>query len=158
MKILIYGEEQRMKYLGVSEIAKKWNIFVRSVRNYCAQGRVKDAFLKGKTWKIPENAIKPKRKNQKEDQSYHLLDILQEQKSAKYTGRIYHKTQIELTYHSNHIEGSRLTHDQTMYIFDTNTIGVEKQAGNIDDVIETINHLLSIKNIKVNQLYIYGFL
>lgn len=147
MKILIYGEEQRMKYLGVSEIAKKWNISERSVRNYCAQGRVKDAFLKGKTWKIPENAIKPKRKNQKKDQSYNFLDILQEQKSSKYTGGIYHKTQIELTYNSNHIEGSRLTHDQTMYIFDTNTIGLEKQAVNIDDVIETINHFRCVDKI-----------
>ena len=105
-----------MRYLSVAEIAKKWDVSERSVRNYCAQGRVNGAFLTGKTWNIPENAEKPST----------LLDILKEQKASKYSGGIYHKTQIDLTYNSNHMEGSRLTHDQTRYIFETNTIGVEK--------------------------------
>ena len=48
-----------------------------------------------------------------------LLDILQDEKANKYSGGIYHKTQIDLTYNSNHIEGSRLTHEQTRYIFET---------------------------------------
>lgn len=50
-----------MGVLTVSEIAKKWKISERSVRNYCQQGRVKGAVLKGKTWIIPENAEKPER-------------------------------------------------------------------------------------------------
>ena len=69
-----------------------------------------------------------------------LLDILQEEKSSGYSGGIYHKTQIELTYNSNHIEGSSLTHEQTGYIFETNTIGTETGNLNVDDVIETANH------------------
>lgn len=69
-----------------------------------------------------------------------LLDILQEEKSSGYAGGIYHKTQIELTYNSNHIEGSSLTHEQTRYIFETNTIDVENGSLNVDDVIETANH------------------
>ena len=69
-----------------------------------------------------------------------LLDILQEEKSSGYSGGIYHKTQIELTYNSNHIEGSSLTHEQTRYIFETNTIGTETGSINVDDVIETANH------------------
>ena len=69
-----------------------------------------------------------------------LLDILQEEKSSGYSGGIYHKTQIELTYNSNHIEGSSLTHEQTRYIFETNTIGTETGNLNVDDVIETANH------------------
>lgn len=69
-----------------------------------------------------------------------LLDILQEEKSSGYAGGIYHKTQIELTYNSNHIEGSSLTHEQTGYIFETNTIDVENGSINVDDVIETANH------------------
>jgi len=69
-----------------------------------------------------------------------LLDILQEEKSSGYSGGIYHKTQIELTYNSNHIEGSSLTHEQTRYIFETNTIGAETGSINVDDVIETSNH------------------
>ncbi len=77
----------------------------------------------------------------------YLLDIMQEEKAAKYAGGIYHKTQIELTYNSNHIEGSRLTHDQTRYIFETNTIGVENEALNVDDVIETVNHFRCIDKV-----------
>lgn len=112
----------------------------RSVRNYCAQGRVNGAFITSKIWNIPENAEKPERINKRKEVKITLLDILKEQKASKYSGGIYHKTQIELTYNSNHIEGSRLTHDQTRYIFETNTIGVEKEVLNVDDVIETVNH------------------
>ena len=133
-----------MRYLSVAEIAKKWNVSERSVRNYCAQGRVSDAFLAGKTWNIPENAEKPERSNKKKEQPVTLLDILQEQKASKCSGGIYHKTQIELTYNSNHIEGSRLTHDQTRSIFETNTIGMENEVLNVDDVIETANHFRCI--------------
>ena len=138
-----------MKYISVAETAKKWNISERSVRNYCAQGRVPDAFLTGKTWNIPENAKKPKRVKSPRT----LLDILQEEKAKKYSGGIYHKTQIELTYNSNHMEGSKLTHDQTRYIFETNTIGMENEVFNVDDIIETANHFrcidLIIDNAKV---------
>nr|WP_317360885.1 Fic family protein [uncultured Blautia sp.] len=133
-----------MQYLGVTEIAKKWDMSERSVRDYCAKGRVEGAFLTGKTWNIPENAEKPERSNKKKERSITLLDILQEQKANKYPGGIYHKTQIDLTYNSNHIEGSRLTHDQTRYIFETNTIGVGKEILNVDDVIETANHFRCI--------------
>ena len=129
-----------MRYLSVTEIAKKWDVSERSVRNYCAQGRVNGAFITGKIWKIPENAKKPERINKRKEVKITLLDILKEQKASKYSGGIYHKTQIELTYNSNHIEGSRLTLDQTRYIFETNTIGVEKEVLNVDDVIETVNH------------------
>lgn len=136
-----------MRYLSVTEIAKKWNISERSVRNYCAHGRVDGAFLIGKTWNIPENAEKPERTNKKKEQPKTLLDILQNEKKNKYSGGIYHKTQIDLTYNSNHIEGSRLTHDQTRYIFETNTIGVENEVLNVDDVIETANHFRCIDMI-----------
>lgn len=130
-----------MKYVSVADIAKKWQISDRSVRNYCAQGRVAGAFIKGKKWQIPENAENPKRKSK---QTVALRDILQAEKADKYSGGIYHKTQIELTYNSNHIEGSRLTHEQTRYIFETNTIGVENEVLNVDDVIETANHFRCI--------------
>ncbi|HJC56464.1 MAG TPA: Fic family protein [Candidatus Eisenbergiella intestinipullorum] len=136
-----------MGYLSVAETAKKWNISERSVRNYCANGRVQGAFLAGKTWNIPENAEKPERSNKKKEHSITLLDILREEKAGKYSGGIYHKTQIELTYNSNHMEGSRLTHDQTRYIFETNTIGVGNEVLNVDDVIETANHFRCIDRI-----------
>ena len=133
-----------MNYLSVAETAKKWNISERSVRNYCAQERIPGAVLVGKTWHIPENAEKPARSNGKKPPIKTLLSILQEEKRTKYAGGIYHKTQIDLTYNSNHIEGSRLTHDQTRYIFETNTIGAENEVLNVDDVIETSNHFRCI--------------
>ena len=105
------------------------------------------AVVSKKTWNIPENAEKPERSNKKKERPLTLLDILQEQKASKYSGGIYHKTQIDLTYNSNHIEGSRLTHDQTRYIFETNTIGVENEVLNVDDVIETANHFRCIDMI-----------
>ena len=143
-----------MRYLSVAETAKAWNVSERSVRNYCAQGRVAGAFLTGKTWNIPENATKPERSNKKKEQPVTLLDVLKEQKAGRHSGGIYHKTQIDLTYNSNHIEGSRLTHEQTRYIFETNTIGVDKEVLNVDDVIETANHFrcidMIIDNAKAN--------
>ena len=132
-----------MEYVSVAKMAEKWGLSERSVRNYCAHDRIADAKLIGKTWYIPENAQKPERANKKSDTPT-LLQILREQKAAKMTGGIYHKIQIELTYNSNHIEGSRLTHDQTRYIFETNTIGFENEAVNVDDVIETSNHFRCI--------------
>ena len=136
-----------MKYSSVSEIAIKWEITERAVRKYCAEGRVAGAILQGKTWLIPENAVKPARKKREDATPKTLLDILVEEKNAKLHGGIYHKVQIELTYNSNHIEGSRLTHDQTRYIYETNTIGVTDQTVRVDDIIETANHFRCIDHI-----------
>lgn len=134
-----------IKYLSSAEIAKKWGISERSVRNYCNEGRVKGAVLIGNNWNIPEDALKPERLNQKP--TNHFLDILKREKNESRKGGIYHKIQIELTYNSNHIEGSRLTHDQTRYIYETNTIGINESAINVDDIIETANHFRCIDKI-----------
>ena len=133
-----------MNYISVIDAAKKWNISERSVRNYCAEGRVSGAVLVGKTWMIPDGAEKPVRKIRSDASPETLLDILQREKKALLSGGIYHKVQIELTYNSNHIEGSRLTHDQTRYIFETNTIGVTSDNLNVDDIVETSNHFRCI--------------
>ena len=133
-----------MNYISVSEAAKKWNISERSVRNYCAEGRISGAVLVGKTWMIPEGVDKPIRKTRSDANPETLLDILQREKNTSLSGSIYHKVQIELTFNSNHIEGSRLTHDQTRYIFETNTIGVTNDTVNVDDIVETSNHFCCI--------------
>ena len=139
-----------MKNLSVAEISKKWDMSERSVRNYCAQGRIDGAYLVGKTWLIPENALKPERKNKSVSYSDTLLGRLMFEKENGIDGGIYHKIQIELTYNSNHIEGSRLTHDQTRYIFETNTIGVDNSSVNVDDVVETANHFKCIDTVIEN--------
>ena len=135
-----------MKYISVSEAAQKWGISERSVRNYCALGRVAGARLVGKTWEIPEVAEKPKRAV-RSDKKRTLLDVLREEKSARLSGGIYHRIQVDLTYNSNHIEGSRLTHDETRYIFETNTIGLSEKSVNVDDIVETSNHFRCIDSV-----------
>lgn len=139
-----------MDYISVAEAAKRWNLSERSVRNYCAIGKIPDAVLAGKTWKIPADADKPKRTNAKAENI--LLTILQDEKKQQRKGGIYHKVQIDLTYNSNHIEGSRLTHDQTRYIYETNTIGFENGAVNVDDVVETANHFRCIDTVIDNAM------
>lgn len=139
-----------MKYLSVKEIALIWNISERSVRNYCTSGRVPGAFLTGKSWNIPENAKKPDRIEKNIPAERTLFGILKEEKRTGARGGIYHKIQIELTYNSNHMEGSRLTHDQTRYIYETNTIGITDGSLQVDDIIEASAHFRCIDEVIEN--------
>lgn len=132
-----------MDFVSVKEYAKGHGIAERTVRNYCVQGKIPGARLVGKTWSIPSDAVLPARANARQRISP-LLRALREQKEAKMKGGIYHRTQIDLTYSSNHIEGSRLTKEQTRYIFETNTIGITDEAVKVDDIIETANHFRCI--------------
>lgn len=132
-----------MKYISVAEFAAKYGISERTARNYCSLGKIEGATLIGKTWSIPADAELPGRKS-RQRKAMPLLVALRQEKEAKLKGGIYHKTQIDLTYNSNHIEGSRLTHDQTRYIFETNTIGIEGESVRVDDIIETTNHFRCI--------------
>lgn len=133
-----------MEYIFVSQYADKFGISERTARNYCAQGKIEGAFLTGKTWNIPADAVIPSRKKKKVSL---LLHAFREQKASRLKGGIYHRTQIDLTYNSNHIEGSRLTHDQTRFIFETNTISNIDTTINVDDVLETVNHFRCIDYI-----------
>ena len=132
-----------MKYISVADFASKFGISERTARNYCSLRKIEGATLIGKTWSIPTDAELPGRKS-RQRKSMPLLVALRQEKEAKLKGGIYHKTQIDLTYNSNHIEGSRLTHDQTRYIFETNTIGIEGESVRVDDIIETTNHFRCI--------------
>lgn len=136
-----------MKHISVTEAAEKWGISERSVRGYCSDGRIDGAVLDGKTWRIPEDAEKPRRINSRSDLPKKLAERLKAEKSSKIRGGIYHKIQVELTYNSNHIEGSRLSHDQTRYIFETNTLGVSDSSVRVDDIVETANHFKCIDMI-----------
>lgn len=77
-------------------------------------------------------------------QSNEILDTLRKEMRLKLSGGLYHETQIKLTYNSNHIEGNKLTEEQTRYIFETKTIGVLPSDVQIDDIIETNNHFRCI--------------
>lgn len=134
-----------MEYISVKVWAEMHGVSERTARNYCAQGKIEGAYLVGKTWNIPEDAMPPKRSNKSVISP--LLKAFRDQKERKTKGGIYHRIQIDLTYNSNHIEGSRLTHDQTRYIFETNTIGITDGSVNVDDIIETTNHFRAIDYI-----------
>ncbi len=133
-----------MEYISVIQFAEKYAISQRTARNYCAEGKIPGAFLTGKTWNIPADATLPKKGNK------HLSPLIQrlrEEKESRMKGGIYHRTQIDLTYNSNHIEGSRLTKEQTRFIFETNTLGFASENTRIDDIMETVNHFRCIDYI-----------
>lgn len=130
-----------MEYISVVQFAKKYDISERTARNYCAEGKIDGAFLTGKTWNIPADAVLPKKGGKKITP---LLSRLREEKSSGLKGGIYHRTQIDLTYNSNHIEGSRLTKEQTRFIFETNMLGITTESMSVDDIIETVNHFRCI--------------
>lgn len=131
--------------ISVKEFADRFGISERTVRNYCAEGKIEGAVLVGKTWSVPDSATPPMKS--KKTQCCPLLMALREQKEMQMKGGIYHRTQIDLTYNSNHIEGSQLSHDQTRYIFETNTIGVTDEGIRVDDIVETVNHFRCIDYI-----------
>ncbi len=133
-----------MGYFSVKEASERWGITERVVRQYCADGRIPGSFITGKTWNIPDTARKPDRKPRQRRVPEDLAGRLSMEKENGVSGGIYHKVQIELTYNSNHMEGSRLTHDQTRYIFETNTIDAPDGTVNVDDILETVNHFRCI--------------
>ena len=135
---------RKIQYVSVKETAKDWRISERSVRNYCSQGRITGALLEGKTWNIPSDAEKPRRKIRHTAKRDTLLSFLKREKETGLKGGIYHKIQIDLTYNSNHIEGSKLTHEQTRFIFETKTLGITDEVVRVDDIVETVNHFRCI--------------
>lgn len=132
-----------MEYISIKQFAEKFGISERTARNYCSAGKITGSFLIGKTWNIPADAQLPTKKKKISP----LLSRLREEKDSRLKGGIYHRTQIDLTYNSNHIEGSRLTKEQTRYIFETNTLGATAENTRIDDIIETVNHFRCIDYI-----------
>ena len=133
-----------MEYISVNQYAEKYGLSERTARNYCATGKIDGAFLTGKTWNIPSDATLPQKRKAKVSP---LLARLTEEKRSRMKGGIYHRTQIDFTYNSNHMEGSRLTKEQTRYIFETNTLGITTENTRIDDIIETVNHFRCIDYI-----------
>ena len=134
-----------MEYISVKQYAEKYGISERTARNYCASGKIDGAIMIGKTWSVPSDAALPQRK--KRIKLSPLLTALREQQQSKLKGGIYHRVQIDLTYNSNHIEGSRLSQEQTRYIFETSTLGVTDEAIQVDDIIETVNHFRCIDEV-----------
>ena len=133
-----------MKYLTVAEAAKKWGLTPRSVQLHCEKGNVPGATLLGKAWQIPANAERPLRKPRTGGTPSSVQAALKAEKRGRISGGLYHRLQIDFTYNSNHMEGSRLTHEQTRWIFETKTIGDLPNDVPVDDIVETANHFRCI--------------
>lgn len=133
-----------MKYMTVTEAAQKWGLTPRSVQIHCEKGNVPGVTLLGKAWRIPANAERPKRKPRANGLPSSVLAILKAEKRGRISGGLYHRLQIDFTYNTNHMEGSRLTHEQTRWIFETMTIGSLPGDLPVDDVVETANHFRCI--------------
>lgn len=93
-----------------------------------------------------------------------ILEVLREQKEMQLKGNLYHNTQVIFAYNTNHIEGSKLTEDQTRYIYETNSILFEGETvASVDDILETSNHfrlidyMLDIADKKITETMIKNF-
>ena len=129
-----------MEYISVDEAAQNWGISIRSVQLHCQKGNVVGAILRGRTWVIPVSAARPKRKPRAKGRPSTILAALKAEKDCRIAGALYHRLQVDFTYNSNHMEGSRLSHEQTRWIFETRTIGAVAEDIPIDDIVETANH------------------
>ena len=135
-----------MEYQTVEETAERWGITARQVRTYCTSGRIAGAIPSGRTWRIPVQAEKPVRKSR---HSYPktVLGILDAERKARLSGGLYHQLQIDFAYNSNHMEGSRLSHEQTRWIFETQTVGELSEDISVDDIVETANHFRAVDEV-----------
>jgi len=133
-----------MKYMTVEEAAGKWGVSIRSVQLYCEKGSVPGVNLLGKAWQIPVAAEKPLRKPRAKRQPGSILSALKNEKRGRISGGLYHRIQIDFTYNTNHMEGSRLSHEQTRWMFETQTVGKLPSDVPVDDIVETANHFRCI--------------
>ena len=138
-KIKTYRERKNMTQ---SEIAEILGVKPTTISKYEAGTLEPNIESLKKLSEIFEISVDELIKDDKLDISnVNILEILKEQKNMKLKGNLYHNTQITFAYNTNHIEGSRLTEDQTRYIYETNTLLAEKDTiTNIDDILETSNH------------------
>ena len=133
-----------MKFISVAQAAKKWGLTVRSIQIHCEKGNIPGVNLLGRAWQIPANAVRPMRKPRMKGLPTSILAALKSEKRGRISGGLYHRLQIDFTYNTNHMEGSRLTHEQTRWIFETQTIGSLPSDIPVDNIVETANHFRCI--------------
>ena len=133
-----------MKYMSVAEAARKWGLTPRSIQLHCQRGNIPGVTMLGKSWQIPADAARPPRKPRAKGLPRSILEALKAEKRGRIPGGLYHRLQIDFTYNTNHIEGSRLTREQTRWIFETQTLGEIAGDVPVDDVVETAKHFRCI--------------
>ena len=135
-----------MDFITIGEIAAKWGITPRQVRTYCAGNRIAGAIFERGEWRIPADAVKPERKRRRAFPTT-ILDALEAERRFHISGVIYHRLQIDFAYNSNRIEGSRLTREQTRWIFEMKTIGDIDPDVPVDDIVEIANHFRAVDKV-----------
>ena len=138
--VIISAVMDKGKYITVEEAAKKWGKTTRNVRLRCQKGHVLGATFEGRIWLIPADAVDPGQSTRRKVRAKSIWEVLKAEKRSQTKNGIYHRLQIDFAYNSNHMEGSRLTHEQTRWIFETKTIGSLGEDTPVDDVVETVNH------------------
>lgn len=136
-----------MAYLSSKNTARKRKTSGHRVRNSCKKLPIASTFLFDNTWSIPDNTVSPSIKDTCKVAPQTLKVVLRKEQAHAVKDGIYHKIQIEFTYNSNHIEESRITHDETRYLYEMNKIGIENKSLNVDNIIETVNHFRCIDYI-----------
>ena len=163
-KIKKYREENRMTQRDIAEILEVEPGTVSKYESGMLEPNIESIKRLSETFGITIDELLKEDDEKVDISKINVLEVLREQKEMKLKGNLYHNTQITFAYNTNHIEGSKLTEDQTRYIYETNTLLAEKDSiTDLDDVLETANHfklvdyMLDIADKKLTEKMIKEF-
>ena len=140
-KIKKYREKNNMTQRDIAEILDVEPGTISKYENDMIEPNIESLKRLAETFNITIDELLNDEEDKFDISKINVLDILREQKEMKLKGNLYHNTQVIFAYNTNHIEGSKLTEDQTRYIFETNSILFEKETvASVDDILETANH------------------
>ena len=140
-KIKKYREENRMTQRDIAEMLEVEPGTVSKYESGMLEPNIESIKRLSETFGITIDELLKEDDEKVDIAKINVLEVLREQKEMKLKGNLYHNTQIIFSYNTNHIEGSKLTEDQTRYIFETNTILFEGETvASVDDILETANH------------------
>lgn len=163
-KIKLYREDKKMTQNEIANILDLSTATVSKYESGALEPNIESLKRLAELFEISIDELLNDEEDKFDISKINVLDILREQKEMKLKGNLYHNTQITFAYNTNHIEGSKLTEDQTRYIYETNTLLAEKDSiTDLDDVLETANHfklvdyMLDIANKKLTEKMIKEF-
>lgn len=140
-KIKVYRENKKMTQKEIAEILGVEPATVSKYESNMIEPNIESLKKLAETFGISVDELLKDEEDKIDITKINILEVLREQKEMKLKGNLYHNTQIIFAYNTNHIEGSKLTEDQTRHIYETNTFLSEKETiTDVDDIIETSNH------------------
>ena len=140
-RIKKYREERKMTQKDIAAILEVEAGTISKYESGMIEPNIKSLKRLAQTFNITVDQLVKDDEDKFDISKINVLEVLREQKEMNLKGNLYHNTQIMFAYNTNHIEGSKLTEDQTRYIYETNTILFEGETVvNVDDILETSNH------------------